>query len=445
MRKFLAIFMCKFLNKLSKLFGKKGTVIGGNIALKIDINILKKIKYPKYVIGVSGSSGKGSTTELIAGLLKYNNLTYSYNVEGSNALNGITSLILDNSNLKGIYKKDVLLMELDEKHSVNILKNFDLTHYVITNITRDQPPRNAHTDYIYNEMKKNINKNVHLIINADDPIVYKLSHNHKLNTYYGIDKNDYFTSSSINCNDSAYCPICGSKLEYEYYHYGHLGNYKCPNKDFYRPKLDVYINDLDIDSKLIKINNDKVIIKDNFFYLAYSYLACYSLGISIGIPKENILKYFDSIKNNSSFEKFIINDRTYSILLSKTETNLSYKQSFDYLKHQKGKKTIVMGYNFSSRRYKENDLSWLWDTDYEELNDKSIDTIILVGKFRYNILNRLLYASINKEKIILHEEYDEELMDIIKSQTNGNVYFIVWHDLSEEVENLLKAGEADEN
>ena len=104
-----------------------------------------------------------------------------------------------------------------------------------------------------------------------------------------------------------------------------------------------------------------------------------------------------------------------------------------------------MGYNFSSRRYKENDLSWLWDTDYEELNDKSIDKIVLVGKFRYNILNRLLYAGIDKEKVILQEEYNDELMDTIKSQTTGNVYFIVLHDLSEEVENLLKAGESDEN
>lgn len=38
----------------------------GAYAFKIDKDILKKVKYPKYIIGVTGSSGKGSTTELVA-------------------------------------------------------------------------------------------------------------------------------------------------------------------------------------------------------------------------------------------------------------------------------------------------------------------------------------------------------------------------------------------
>ena len=103
MRKFFAIFISNFINRLSKLFGKQGTVIGGSIALKIDPNILKKIKYPKFVIGVSGSSGKGSATSMIAGLLDSYGLTYCYNSEGSNAINGIASLILRNVNLKGSF------------------------------------------------------------------------------------------------------------------------------------------------------------------------------------------------------------------------------------------------------------------------------------------------------------------------------------------------------
>ena len=37
---------------------------------KHDKNILKKIKYPKYVIGITGSSGKGSTTSLVAHILE---------------------------------------------------------------------------------------------------------------------------------------------------------------------------------------------------------------------------------------------------------------------------------------------------------------------------------------------------------------------------------------
>ena len=58
MWKFIVILTCKAVNKISKLIGHEGSVIGGYYALKLDKNILKKIKLPKYVIVITGSSGK---------------------------------------------------------------------------------------------------------------------------------------------------------------------------------------------------------------------------------------------------------------------------------------------------------------------------------------------------------------------------------------------------
>ena len=51
----------------------EGSVIGGRIANKLDKKILKKIKLPKYVIGITGSSGKSSSTELMYNILTKNN------------------------------------------------------------------------------------------------------------------------------------------------------------------------------------------------------------------------------------------------------------------------------------------------------------------------------------------------------------------------------------
>ena len=44
MWKIFVIFVCKFINKLSKLTGHEGSVIGGHYALKLSKNILMKIK-----------------------------------------------------------------------------------------------------------------------------------------------------------------------------------------------------------------------------------------------------------------------------------------------------------------------------------------------------------------------------------------------------------------
>ena len=77
--KLLAILACKAINKLSKITGHNGSVIGGRFAFKIDKNILNKVTLPKYVIGITGSSGKSSSTELMYNILTHNDYSVIYN------------------------------------------------------------------------------------------------------------------------------------------------------------------------------------------------------------------------------------------------------------------------------------------------------------------------------------------------------------------------------
>ena len=235
MLKFISILTCKVVNKLSKLTGHEGSVIGGYWATKIDKKILKKIKLPKYVIGITGSSGKSSSTELIYNILTKNGMKVVYNKEGSNTINGITALVLNNSSLTGKLKSDVLLMELDEQFMKKVFEYITPSHLMITNITRDQPPRNSHPEKIYNAIKNAIPDGTHIILNVDDPLVNRIRINHKgAVTTYGIEENDYSTKTTLHNIDAAYCPICNSKLEYNFYHYGHIGSYNCPKYDFNR-------------------------------------------------------------------------------------------------------------------------------------------------------------------------------------------------------------------
>lgn len=54
-------------------------------------------------------------------ILTKNNYKVVYNKEGSNTIDGIVSLVLNNSRLTGKLKSDVLLMELDEKFMKYVL------------------------------------------------------------------------------------------------------------------------------------------------------------------------------------------------------------------------------------------------------------------------------------------------------------------------------------
>lgn len=435
----LSICACKIISKLSKLLGHDGSVIGGYYALKIDKNVLKKIKMPKYVIGITGSSGKGSTTELVARILTENNYKVVYNKNGSNVLNALASLIINNTKKKTL-NADVLLMEMDERYMESTLSNFDLTHLVITNITRDQPPRNLHPEFIKNVIKKSIKKNVHLIINVDDPLVKSLSINHtgKITTY-GLDKNNYSIKSKLNNVDAMYCPICSSKLKYSYKQYGHLGNYKCPNNDFERGALDYLAHNINVTKGYIYINKNKVHLPSNFLYSVYFVTASYALCSTLKLTNEQITK----VTNDTSFKPKRLNiynfyNRKWQMLASKNENNLSYKQSLDYIINEKGIKTVILGFDNSSRRYSENDISWIWDIDFEELNNKSIDKVILVGRFKYDMLTRMIYAGISKNKIILIEDLNTELITTLKNKTKGSIYSCVCFDKEIELKSILK-------
>ena len=130
----ILIIFNKLITLVCKIFRKNGSVFPASIILKIKPDILGKIKYPKYVIGITGSSGKGSTTSLVAHILETNGYKVVWNKSGSNVLNGTATLILNHCNfITRKLKADVLLLEMDElilkKHLKKYFNSFISNQY----------------------------------------------------------------------------------------------------------------------------------------------------------------------------------------------------------------------------------------------------------------------------------------------------------------------------
>lgn len=444
MRQTIAILVDKLVAKFFKLIGSftkyDGSVLPGCYATMIDRHILDKIKYPPLIIGVTGSSGKGSTTALIAHILTQNGLKVIWNKNGSNVYNAAATLILNNT--KAFSKQveaDVLLLELDESFIKEIFNKVKLTHLVITNITRDQPARNGHVDIIYDKIKSAIDKQTHLIINADDPIVsrIKLTHEGPITTY-GIGKcsTDLLTPLSFTF-DGAYCPKCHTKLQYAYYHYGHLGNYKCPKCKFARGKVNYEGKDVNLENQFMTINKTLVHLNKDVFFAAYYTLAAYATCHTIGILEEDIVKELnDDVMESKRLKSQHLHKREVVMLESKNENALSYLQSINYIKKQPGKKTLIIGFDNVSRRYRENDISWLYDVDFELLNDETIDKIFIIGRFRYDVYTRLKYAHIADKKLVLVDEVNN-VIKLVADNSKGKIYTMVCFDMTAILKNLL--------
>jgi UDP-N-acetylmuramyl tripeptide synthase len=398
----IAIILCKLLTKIGKLVGK-GSSLPGKIVLKICPNILKRIKFCKYVIAVTGSNGKTSTVELISKVLTECGYKTAYNKEGSNQIEGVTTLVLNNCTLGGKVNCDAIVIESDERFARYTFSHFAPTHYVATNLYRDQLSRNGHPEMVFDCLLESIkSEDTTLILNADDPLVSLFSKNHKNTVFFGVEQNKYSKKQNDSVyNDGAYCPNCKEKMEYDFYHYSHIGSYYCKNCGHKRNDPKYKVTDINLEDKYAIIDGEyRLELFLNSMYQVYNSLAAFAVASEIGADKQKAVEAISNyVLKNGRLVTFKKDNIKGVLLTSKHENSVSYNQSIELVINAKKPLTVVFIVDAISRKYFTGEISWLWDIDFEKLDTPIAEKIILAGKYAYDLANRFEYTSIPKEKI----------------------------------------------
>lgn len=425
MRKALIIILSKLLYKIGKLVGK-GSSLPGQIALKLDKNILSKLELPKTIIAVTGSNGKTSTTEMIYTILTENGYNVGCNIEGSNQTEGVTTMLLNSSNILGKIKKDILLIESDERYARKTFKFFKPTHLVVTNLYRDQMTRNGHPELIYDIINDAMDKNIHLILNTDDPLSSMYGYKRKNVTYFGFNKLpiDKIENDSAY-NDGKYCPNCKHELKYDYYHYNHIGSYKCENCGHMRHKPKYAVTSLDLKKGTVKINkNFEMRVNLKSIYNVYNMLAAFAVTNLIGIKEKKIIKSLSNYSlKNDRVQTFDVNGHKGMLLTSKHENSISYNQSLMYINNVNEPCTVVIIIDAVSRKYFTSETSWIWDIDFNLLSSDCVKKVILSGKYEYELATRFEFSKVNQKKIVVKGNLDE-MMQEVKENSIGNIYVV---------------------
>lgn len=422
----------------------RGSSLPGEVILKFNPKFMSTIKLPKTVIAVTGSSGKGSVSSMIRDIHKKNGYTVAHNSKGSNLSAGIATLLLENTNLFGKIKKDVLIFEIDERYTKYVFPQLHPNYVVITNLTRDQPPRQGHFDLVFEEIKKALTDDMHLILNGDDAYLQKFTFHHNGPvTYYGIAKNKYsYTKSKFQNLNLNYCPKCNKKLQYHYYHFENLGDYVCEKCSFKRPYITYEATKLDFEKEEMLIN-DTYLIHTPFqiLYAAYNILAAFTTSVTLGLDPNEVAKTLSNINRNKKlYDEYQYQGRKVTVLNNKNENNTTFNQSLLFIDRFKEEKTIVIGWKEISRRYNFDDLSWLYDIDFELLKKHNINKIICVGIHRYDIATRMKYAGIEEKKIAVFDTLEKAAIEI-KVHSKGNIYAILNFDYVEPFNAIMNVGE----
>ena len=405
MRLFLAIVVCKVLRFVGGLMGK-GSSLPGQYALKLCPDVLGRVRLPAHIIAVTGSNGKTSTVEMIAEILKQDGRKVVYNKEGSNQIEGVATLILSSCSLGGRVKGDVLLLESDERYAKFTFRWFHPTHFVITNLYRDQLTRNGHPEWVYDAILPAIHPDTTLVLNADDPLVSCFARDHGRVKWFGLEECSISTKDHRGVyHDGARCPLCGGPMDYSCYHYEHIGHYRCRSCGHCRHDPDFAVTALDLPAGTLTLDGEtEISLAFKSIYNVYNILAAWSVCSLAGADRETMAKVINNyVLKNGRMVQFTLGGHHGTLLTSKHENSVAYDTNLGYIARTEEPCRVLIIVDAISRKYFTGETSWLWDIDFDLLNRDHVEKVILCGKYVNDLALRFDYTGIPPERIVCYD------------------------------------------
>lgn len=420
----ISILSAKFTLFLTKTILKGGTTFPGRVALKIDKNILSKVSKGYKVILVTGTNGKTTTTSMIYNIIKESGHPVITNNTGANLFPGIVTTFVDNYKFGSKVKDNYAVIEVDEANLKYITEYITPEVITVTNLFRDQLDRYGEVYTTLNKILEGIYNvpETTLVLNGDESLLGKLDLKNPVH-FYGFDKavND---NKTIEINaDAKFCKFCKTPYEYNFVTYNHLGDFYCPNCGYKRSDLMYAVTDIidiNADSSTIKFNDLEVSINQSGTYNIYNGLCAYSIAKELGIDDSAIKK---SLENQSSSfgrqETINIEGKDVKIFLVKNPAG--YNQSLDTicLNKEKFAAAFLLNDNYADGQ----DVSWIWDVDFEKLTETNIDEVYISGLRAYDMAVRLKTAGLNSNKFVIEEQY-EALTEAIKNGICDKLYIL---------------------
>jgi len=191
---------------------------------------------------VTGTNGKTTTNNMIARVAGEAGYKVVVNAEGANLITGVTTALLKAASLLGRFDCDYAILEVDEASFPRVTRQIPPDIVVVTNFFRDQLDRYGELDKTISLIREALVKmlDTRLVLNADDPLVAQLAASTGLKAiFFGLGEHPQVTFFSRAAREGRFFSNCSRELDYTYYHYSQLGNYRCSGCGFSRPSAGV--------------------------------------------------------------------------------------------------------------------------------------------------------------------------------------------------------------
>lgn len=410
---------------LHKILHRGGTSLPGKIAYQLDPAILKEFANKIQTVIITGTNGKTLTTALCARVLSQSGRLIITNKSGSNMIQGIVATIMAHAaqirqaNRQG--QKPIAVLEVDEANVKAAAQSLQASHFVLTNIFRDQMDRYGEIYTTYEKITDGINSSpkAEVIANGDSPIFARKPYPNPV-VYFGFaDRPETGDHRAPTNTDGILAPTDDQVLHYHYLTYANLGSYFTPDKSFKRPDLKYAVTKVD---SLTPAKSDFEIDQHAFtlplggLYNIYNALAAYALGREFGLCADQI---FAALNEDSRIfgrqEQLHIGDHLVTIVLIKNPVGANSVIDMMISDPQPFSLVTLLNANYADGI----DTSWIFDAEFERLHETKLAKIIVGGQRYQDFSVRLKMAGFPDQ--IVEQDFGK-LIDRIKALPTKNAY-----------------------
>jgi UDP-N-acetylmuramyl tripeptide synthase len=358
------------------------SVLPGSIARRIEPQLLPLLsqQVKNGVILIAGTNGKTTTSLLLKDILERKGYRVAHNSTGANLENGLTTALMESSNLLGSLNVDYAILEVDENIVPKILAPIQPRIILCLNLFRDQLDRYGEVDSISKRWTKVIStlpKETVVIPNADDPTLSYLGQQLPQRVlFFGMSEPEKYLDKIQHAVDSIYCPNCGHGLDYKGAYLSHLGDFSCPKCGFSKSK-----------PQLESSEYPQILIG---LYNKYNTLAAVTAAKELGVDEDTIRDTISSFQ--AAFgraEELEVNGKRVRILLSKNPVGTN--ETIRVITESTDTTTLLV---LNDRVQDGEDVSWIWDVDTEKLVERG-GTLVVSGDRVYDLALRLRYSENN--------------------------------------------------
>lgn len=424
----LAIVAGRCVKLAAKILHRGGTAKPGEIALKLCPNLAGILAKDMRIIVITGTNGKTTTARIVEQGLVDAGIDCTANRSGANLLSGITTMLMENCSITGKPRKTVAVVECDEAAFRKAVPQIQPEVILVTNLFRDQLDRYGSMENVLGFIREGIQgaPNAKVCLNADCSLTASLGGDVQNQCfYYGMDEH-MGGGAEPEVSAAPNCIRCGTKYEYDYRIYGHLGGFRCPKCGYARPNSALTVTELisrDADSSTVKVLSEgkEYTVRVNLpaDYNIYNALGATSALTAFGVSLDSALGSCETFSCGfGRMEKFTYKDMTFRMVLVKNAVGCD--QVIDYMSSLD--EDFLPVFLLNDKPADGTDISWIQEAGFERLAEKHGSKALTAGIRAEELAQRLVEAGFAADGVVVEKDLDKLVERMVEH--GGNIFVV---------------------